>query len=91
MKLWPRKGGRWELHPCTLPTWEDIPTNWYASVVNNTWKCHCGRRWTLTEVEKRIVNDAGDYVMATEYVEELDFTDDDMAQLSELANEGFWK
>ena len=38
--------GKWESHPCKLPTNLDLPQE------GRVWQCHCGRRWKYLRKKK---------------------------------------
>jgi hypothetical protein len=78
--------GEWELHPCQLPTWEDISTEWTDPILGNVWKCECGRRWRVMEMTK--INYGSDYVVKLSYTEQLDITDDTIDIIEAWANQG---
>lgn len=91
-----KKHGTWELHPCEPPTWGEIAkhTQMEEAVLGNVWRCRCGRRWKLQQVEITSTL-TGDVIhRAVSYTEVLDLTDDDIDEMEAFANspngQEFW-
>lgn len=88
MPFWKRNGG-WEQHPCHVPDMLDIKRatdDRPSIVVGQVWRCHCGRRWLLKELNQR--GPLYEEIILTARGIDWDDVVDGIADIEEYANGG---